>query len=180
MTAVEEQIEWIKSGAIGCVFATALVTHAKEIGWTFQVAPLKLSIPNDCYVLSIIFPEGNAKTCREWALNNGFYIENVSELYEGLRIKLGESISWVQYFGEDSHVKTRQSTHPMLSFTVKLPPVYYVKVGFKGVLHLAHASVKRLTKRAADHLWNRSHEKTAEILGHRPTIREAAKTTFIK
>jgi len=177
---IQEQKEWIKSGGIGCLFATALLNRANEIGWVFQIEPKRLEIPKDCFVLSILFPNSNAEKVRLWALDNGFYIEDINEMYEGLRINLSEGISWVQYFGKDSHVKTRQSPHPMLSFTCKMPPQTYFKVGFNGVLHLAHASIKHLTKLAADKMWENSHKKTEKILGHKPTIREAAKTTFIK
>jgi len=117
---------------------------------------------------------------REWALSNGFYIENVDDMYEGLRIKSGLFTSWVQYFGQDSHVKTRQSPYSMLSFTCKLPAKYYTKVGFNGILHLAHASVAKIKEKASHVLWNQSVAKTKKELGFSPTIAEAAKTTFKK
>src|SRR5665811_614284 len=124
---IQNQIEWIKSGKIGCLFASALVRKHEEIGWMFDVNPEKLEIPQSAFILSLIFPEANTETIRTWALGNGMYFENIDKLYQGLRIKIDKDISWVQYFGQDSHVKTRQSPYPMLSFAVKLPKRYYLK-----------------------------------------------------
>lgn len=177
---IQEQIEWIKSGNIGCVFASALVKQRDKIGWNFIVNPDKLIIPKGCFIMSVIFPDSNITTVKDWALSNGFYIEDVNDMYEGLRIKIDSFVSWVQYFGNDSHVETRKSPYPMLSFTCKLPSYYYAKVGFTGILHLAHASVQFLGKKAADTLWNQSEVKTKKIIGHKLTIKEAAKTTYEK
>lgn len=180
MNCISEQIKWIESGKIGCVFASALVKIHKNIGWHFVVNPAKLEIPDKAFLLSILFPEGDINSVKEWALNNGMFIEDTSDLYEGLRIKMEGGISWVQYFGPDSHVKTRQAPYPMLSFTCKLPKRYYFKVGFNGILHLAHASIHLLSSKAIDVLWRQSVAKTKKELGFSPTIREAAKTTYEK
>lgn len=178
MDTIQQQKEWISSGKIGCVFASALVKQADQIGWKFILAEDKLKIPKDAFLVSILFPEGNIESVKQWALSNGFYLEDINDLYQGLRIRQGTSISWVQYFGPDSHVKTRRSPYPMLSFTVKLSPKSYWRVGFNGILHLAHASVKFLTDRKADTLWKQSLIKTKKEIGHPLTIREAAKTTY--
>lgn len=184
---ITEQKDWIRSGKIGCVFASALVKHADKIGWKFYLAQEihtkgnKIDIPKDCFIASIVFPKSyTIFEVKAWANTMGFYIEQVEELYEGLRIKVGTSISWVQYFGNDSHVKTRQSPYPMLTFGVKVPPQFYWKVGFNGIIHVAHASVKFLTSKKQDTLWNQSIAKTKKELGHSPTIREAAKVTFLR
>ena len=181
---IKEQIDWIKSGKIGCVFASALVKQREKIGWQFNINYLS-SQPfpkagDDCFIMSIIFPTRTIDQVREIALNNGMYIEDIDDMYEGLRIKIGKDISWVQYFGPDSHVKTRQSPHPMLTFTVKLPAHVYAKTMVKGIFHLAHASIEHFTSKQANTLWERSFAKTKKELGHAPTIREAAKTTFLK
>jgi hypothetical protein len=177
---IKAQTDWIKSGKIGCVFASALVKQADKIGWKFVIAKDKLEVPKDAFIMSIIFPDGNIQSVKEWALTNGFYIENIEDMYEGLRIKVGENISWVQYFGQDSHVKTRQSPYPMLSFTIKLPAHVFAKTMAKGIYHLAHASIEHFTARKANTLWEQSFAKTKKELGHSPTLREAAKTTYVK
>lgn len=177
---INAQVDWIESGKIGCVFASALVKIKEKIGWNFIVSPDKLIIPKGCFVLSVIFPDKDINWVKNWAIENGMYLEDTSDMYEGLRIKMKDGVAWVQYFGLDSHVKTRQSPYPMLSFTCKIPKQYYFKVGFNGILHLANASVQYLSKKAADTLWNQSIAKTKKELGFSPTIREAAKTTYQK
>lgn len=177
---IKKQVDWISSGKIGCVFASALVKVRDDIGWEFQINPPSLNIPKGTFIMSIVFPDGNIDSVKEWALNNGFYIESINDLYDGLRIKQGNSISWVQYFGPDSHVITRQAPYPMLSFAVKLSAHSFWRVGFNGILHLAHASIRTLTPRKQETLWRQSEIKTEQILGHKPTDREAAKVTYLK
>jgi hypothetical protein len=176
----DQTIKWIRSGKIGCTFATTLARNHEKIGWIFQINPTKLEWDQETYLLSIIFPKGDIHSVKEWALDNGMYLENIDDLYKGLRLKIGDDISWVQYFGPDSHVLTRQSPYPMLNLCVKQSGFTYYKVGFKGVLHLAHASVGSFTKYISDKLWESSFRNTEKRLGHKPTIREAAKTTYIK
>lgn len=177
---IEVQKDWIKSGKIGCVFASALVKQSEKIGWHFIVNPEKLEIPKDSFILSIVFTDKTVHDVRKWALENGFFIEDYQMMLEGLRIKQGAFVSWVQYFGPDSHVKTRQSPYPMLSFACKLPAKYYWRVGFNGILHLAHASIKNISDKAADTLWNQSVKKTKKELGESPSFEKgsAAKITF--
>lgn len=182
---IKENIEWIESGKIGCVFASALVKQREKIGWQFEVGdlfagPVRMNIKESTFIYSLIFPNCKASDVKWWAISNEFYIENIGDLYEGLRIKMNDGISWVQYFGPDSHVKTRQAPHAMLSFTVKLPAHIYAKTMAKGLLHLAHASIEHLTAKKAHTLWDQSIAKTKKELGFSPRLAEAAKTTFVK
>lgn len=183
---IQENIDWIKSGKIGCVFASALVKNHDKIGWKFYHVDNAAHYRQDYHedkvmIASIVFPNWDIKRVRQHALDSGMYIEKLDDMYEGLRISFSNgNVSWVQYFGPDSHVKTRQSPHPMLSFTVKLPAHVYSKTMVKGIYHLAHASIEWLTGKQADRLWQQSLIKTKKELGHSPTIREAAKTTFIR
>ena len=68
----------------------------------------------------------------------------------------------------------------MLNLCVKKGFLTFNRVSFKGILHLAHASVEGLNKNAREILWKSSFKNTEKRLGHKPTIREAAKTTYIK
>jgi hypothetical protein len=106
MEAIKENIDWIKGGKIGCVFASALVNDHDSIGWNFALNPQTLEIPRGCFIYSAVFPDMNIEQVKNWALDNGMFLESVDKLYEGLRVKQGSFISWVQYFGPDSHVKT--------------------------------------------------------------------------
>lgn len=171
-------LDWMKSGKVGCTFASYFARFPESIGWQFQINPEHFFIPNDCLMLSIIFPNENKTTVKEWALNNGFYLEQIENGLTGLRYKNKEGVSWVQYFGNDADVITRQCPYPMLMMCVKLPVKYYFKVGFKGILHIAHASIEKISWFVADRLWDTSHTNTTKQLGYPATIKEAAKVTF--
>lgn len=178
MNSIQQNLDWIKSGKIGCTFASYFARMPELVGWQFQVNPVDLSIPEDCLMLSLIFPEGNIDTVKNWALKNGFYLENVGEGLIGLRYNNKEGVSWVQYFGLDAPVKTRQAPVPMLMMCVKLPVKSYFKVGFNGILHIANTEVKNLSDYVANKLWETSHSNTTKQLGHPAGLREAAKTTY--
>ena len=84
MKYIDENIKWIRSGKIGCTFATALAKNPEKIGWEFQVNPSKLEWGEDVYLLSIIFPDSDIHQVKQWALDNNMYIENIDGMYEGL------------------------------------------------------------------------------------------------
>lgn len=176
-------LEWIQSGKTGCTFATLFSKNPKSVGWKFidydeYMANL---IPENTLILSIIFHNGfNKDIVRKWALEQGFYEEKTSDNTIGLRIKSEQGVSWVQYFGPDSHVVTRQAPQPMLMYTRRLNTSHYIKVGFKGILHLAHAWRKDVSEKVYDLLWERSYKQTEKLIGHKPTIVEASKTTWLK
>lgn len=170
--------EWIGKGFMGCTFAAMFSRKPETIGWFTVTHPSEMSIPENASILSLQFPEWDKHKVKDWALANGFYLENVSDGLKGLRYNVGNKIAWVQYIGFDADVKTRMAPIPELIMCVKLPPKQYFKVGFNGILHLAHASIMGLTGLVADTLWRTSHENTERRLGKKPTIREAAKTTY--
>lgn len=176
--AVRENLEWIKSGKMGCTFAALFARDPEAVGWKFITNPNGMLVPIDCLLLSLVFPTGDKNACRQWALDAGFYLEDLGDGLTGLRYKFLDGISWVQYFGPDADVLTRQTPYPMLTMSVKLPAIYYAKVGFKGILHVAHATIKGLSQRVADRLWDTSHTNTEKQLGHKPGLPEAAKTTY--
>lgn len=177
--------EWIAKGNTGCTFATLFAKSPEVVGWRFMTSDewetlRELDASPNCLIVAIEFTEfWNKEDVRDWALINGFYVEPTSKDTEGLRIACDEGISWVQYFGPDSHVVTRRTPYPMLMFTRKLGISYYSKVGWKGILHLAHAFYYKINKKIYDLLWDRSYEQTKKKIGHAPTIKEAAKTTFL-
>lgn len=177
---IEEQKSWIRSGKIGCTFASYLVRKHDEIGWHFTMwnGEVKMHLWGNTLIASIIFPGFNKDSVRRWALANGMYIEKTGEDTEGLRYKNEHGVSWVQYFGPDSHVKTRQSPHPMLTFTIKRPAHTYAKVGWNGILHLAHASIEGMGSYLCNRLWDTSLDNTTRVLGHKAGPNEAAKVTF--
>jgi hypothetical protein len=183
-------LEWIAAGNTGCTFATLFARKPESVGWRvvrYDSYPDVVS-GNDL-LLSIEFPKNwTVKDVRRWALakhnDRGVRIFSEVETSDetlGLRIPMTEGASWVQYFGPDSHVETRRTPYPMLMYTRKLNPLGYIKqVGFNGILHLAHAFSVHITQKMADTLWKRSYEQVKKKIGHSPTIKEAAKTTWLK
>ena len=180
---INEQARWIKSGKIGCAYAAALVNQRDLIGWKFEVVNdlenYDFKIAEDTYLLSLVFPFENLKSVKDWALKNGFFIEDIDDIHEGLRIEIDNKKAWVLYFGPDSHWKTRQSPHPMLMFTVKIPKIYHVKVLLKGVLSVAHASLEYISEKQNEIFWKQSHVMSKNHLGYSPK-KEDAMATFLK
>jgi hypothetical protein len=136
----------------------------------------------DVNVVSISFPKDWTKEqVRKWATGLNFYLEEHTEGMEGLRIQTKQGEAWVQYFGPDSHVKTRQSPSPMLLYSNKTGVSYYWKVGFNGVLHLAHTWAEGiLSKKQADTMWKQAHVQTQKKIGYELGKAEAAKTTWLR
>lgn len=178
--------EWIAKGNTGCTFATLFAKSPEAVGWRFiDWTAFPGAVSEDTLIVAIEFKPWvtriwNKEEVENWALHKGFYKEQTSNESYGLRYDCPQGKAWVQYFGPDSHVVTRQSPYPMLMFTRKLGVSYYSKVGWKGVLHLAHAFYDKISERVYDLLWNRSYEQTKKKIGHAPTVIEAAKTTFLK
>lgn len=177
---MDQNKKWMATGAVGCTFAALFAKNPERVGWKTIINPERFEIPAGAIILSLQFPDKNKEQVIEWALANGFYTEEVEAGRIGLRYNIGNKVAWVQYFGLDSHVKTRQAPVAELMLCVKVPMGAYFKVAGENILHLAHASVASLSKLKADKLWQTSHLNTAKRLGHKPTIDEASKTTFLK
>jgi hypothetical protein len=177
---VDLNLEFIQQGKTGCLFASILAKNPSKVGWRRIVNPDKIDIKEDDYILSLIFPGENKETVLEWALTHGMYLEDTSDSTHGLRYKIGDNVAWVQYFGQDSHVPTRQSPEPELLLCVRVAKNFYNKVGFKGILHLAHGSVDHIRKSKLDPMWEQCYIATKKFVGHTLGIAEASKTTFLK
>jgi len=186
-------MEWIAQGNTGCTFATLFARKPASIGWTVEKHNRAFTTTSsNTLIHSIEFPhDWTNKMVRKYMKDTyaAFYEVDVDEECLGLRIDMCNAVrndgkyhtSWVQYFGPDSHVVTRQSPTPMLMYTRRLNPLgYFKQVGFTGILHLAHAFSKHLTERMVNTLWQRSYEQVSKKIGHKPTIKEAAKTTWLK
>lgn len=174
----DQNLKFIRSGKTGCVFASIMAKNPDKIGWKRIFNPDKLIVPDDAFIVSYIFDNKSKEEVLNWALENGMYLDITSKKSTGLRYKGASGVSWVQYFGQESHVKTRQTPNSELLFCVKLPKSMYLKVGFKGVLHLAHASVEHIKNDLLDGIWNACFKSTEKRLGYKPTVLEAAKTTY--
>ncbi len=176
-------LEWIQKGNTGCTFATLFSKRPELVGWKFydkeEWMIQRLFGVIDASVVSINFPpDWDKERVYLWARRVGMSAEFPAKGCIGLRVECKQGTAWVQYFGPDSHVVTRRAPNPTLTYTNKVGLEYYAKVGFKGVLHLAHAWRKGMSQKIADLLWDRSHKQTKKLIGHELTVVEAAKTTF--
>lgn len=176
----DPNLDFIRNGKTGCLFASVLAKNPSKVGWRRVVNPTTIDIKEDDYILSLIFPDGDKESVLKWALDNGMYLEDTSDTTHGLRYKIGDNVAWVQYFGQDSHVPTRQSPQSELLLCVKVAKNFYNKVGFKGILHLAHGSVEYIRKSKLDRMWEQCYVATKKFVGHTLGIAEASKTTFLK
>ena len=99
----------------------------------------------------------------------------------GLRVVSGSERSWVTGFGNfDFLPKTRQAPFTEIIFRSKPRPDYdsVMKEAPAGVLHLADMDMKGMRENKFKALWFGSFDKTEAVLGHKPDILSAAKTTF--
>jgi hypothetical protein len=174
----DPNLKFIRQGKTGCLFASVLAKDPKKVGWRRVFNPESIDIQKDDYILSLVFPHSTQQEVIDWAIKNGMYLEKTSDNTVGLRYKVGNNIAWVQYFGADSHVPTRQTPQPELLLCVKVAKNFYHKVGFTGILHLAHGSIEYIKKHKLDKMWDQCYKATRKFVGHKLGIDEASKTTF--
>lgn len=174
----DPNLEFIQQGKTGCLFASVLAKNPAKVGWRRVFNPDCIDIHEDDYILSLVFPQSTREEVLDWAIKNGMYLEKTSDTTTGLRYKIGKNIAWVQYFGADSHVPTRQTPQAELLLCVKVAKNFYHKVGFTGILHLAHASIQDFKQKKVDRMWDQCFIATRKFVGHKLGIEQASKTTF--
>ena len=99
----------------------------------------------------------------------------------GFRLQVGELSSWLSGFGGfDFLPKTRQAVFTEIVFRTKSRPQYdwVMKETPEGVIHLADMDMKGMGEHKFKSLWHGSFATTEEVLGKKPDLRSAAKTTF--
>lgn len=176
---MDKNLKWMQKGNLGCVFGTYFSQNPEKYGWKRFIDPTELHDFQDYSSVSLVFENFDLKQTREWALNNGFYEEKINDECIGLRIKVRDKVAWVQYFGQESHVKTRQSPCSELIFKVGNPIDAFHRVKVDEVLHLAQMAINTSIKKFAESFWRKSFENTKKIIGHELGVKEAAKTTWL-
>jgi hypothetical protein len=76
--------------------------------------------------------------------------------------------------------KTRQTPYTEISFRVKPKPEYrkVMKPSHADTLHLADMYMHGIDDDVFKKLWGSSLARVASILGHKPNLKSAAKTTY--
>jgi len=194
----EEQFDFYKKHKAGCSFAAIVARQPDNYGWHQEVLRnldffdkvVETSIKNnDVSTLSLILPNIQTITelcnlIRELEKQSSVIIEQVSfEDFQciGMRVKIDIFTSWVSGFGNFNFFPlTRQAPFTELSFRVKPRPDYewIMKEAPENVIHLADLDMHGITKDSFVRLWNSSLLNTEKILGHKPDLKSAAKTTF--
>ncbi len=197
---IATQLEFYRRGDAGCLFAAHAAGDPAEYEWRLSVAKVEkveieglvasaISAP-DVSTQSIIFPS----IVTEEDLLGLLRVLNESDVFRleqqerfkgsmclGYRVKVGDMVSWLTGFGGfDFFPKTRQAVFVEIVFRSK-PRPHYMKVMKEapvGVLHLADMNMKGMGKNKFMALWYGSFDKTEALLGHKPDLRSAAKTTF--
>ncbi|OGI15227.1 MAG: hypothetical protein A3E38_02905 [Candidatus Moranbacteria bacterium RIFCSPHIGHO2_12_FULL_54_9] len=197
---IDVQLEFFKKGGAGCLFAAYAARDPVKFGWRLSVSEIeKTQIENlvqsavsleDVSTQSLIFPsvikwddlENLLSVLKETSI---FSLEQKEEfcgtMCLGYRVQVGVWKSWVTGFGSfDFLPKTRQAVFTEITFRVKLKPEYVkvMKEAPLGILHLADMDMQGMGENKFKSLWYGSLDAAEKIIGHKPDLRSAAKTTF--
>jgi hypothetical protein len=116
------------------------------------------------------------------SISKGQEQEYMESICVGYRVNLGDNLtSWVTGFGGfDFLPKTRQSVFTEITFRSKPRPNYtkVMKDSPENVVHLADMEMHGMGENKFKSLWYGSLDNTEKVLGHKPDLRSAAKTSF--
>lgn len=197
---VAAQLNFLAEKKAGCAFAAIAANNPEQYGWYHRLlsprpefidAEITEAIAErNITTLSLIFPEVDSRgkllelvdTLQRCAC---VFLEQDS-LYQGsrclgFRVRLGRLTSWVTGFGNFPFFPvTRQAPFTEIVFRVKPRPDYnrMMKKAPDDVVHLADLHMLGIPDTVFKKLWQLSLERTARLLGHKPDLRSAAKTTF--
>lgn len=197
---INRQLEFYRRGEAGCLFAAHASLNPERFEWRLSVSnPEKSEIEkiivsaislNDISTQSIIFPTiTTASDLKSFlaVLESVDYcsLEQQEEfcgaICLGYRMRIGELTSWMTGFGNfDFLPKTRRAPYTEVTFRSKPRPnyEYVLKEAPAGVIHLADMDMKGMQDIQLRSLWEGSFRNTERIIGGKPDLRSAAKTTF--
>lgn len=197
---IDAQLDFYKRGGAGCMFAAHAAKDPARFGWRFTLSDADvhaiggiiesaIADPNTS-TQSILIPSADDAKGLVLLLACLPKTKNVSleppRLFKrsvciGYRIRVGESHSWVTGFGNfDFLPRTRRAPTTELAFRVKPRPdfAWTFKESPPGVIHLADMNMCGLQERDLRVMWKKSFVQVRTILGRKPDLRSAAKTTF--
>lgn len=197
---IETQLEFYRSGNAGCLFAAHAAGDPEKYEWRLSVCDADakvidaltreaIDLPH-VSTQSIIFPSvaseqelGHLITAlqdtRLFFL--GREVTHGAVVCLGYRVRVGDKTSWATGFGSFEFLpRTRQAVFTEIVFRSKPRPIYewVMKKAPENVIHLADMDMKGMSENKFKSLWYGSLDNTEKILGHKPDLRSAAKTTF--
>ncbi len=197
---IEDQLHFYGSGKAGCMFAAIAAKNPSKYGWKHTILDVdheKIDLVTSQSIadgtittISLVFPfikvpSELVKLIKELQFCKNVFLEQ-RELFKGswclgFRARVGKFSSWISGFGNFNFLpETRRSPYVELVFRVKSRPKYdwVLKESPRDTLHVADLDMIDLDEQQFRKNWNGSFKKTAAILGHKPDLRSAAKTTF--
>lgn len=200
ISPLDQQLGFFERGGTGCKFAALAATNPAKYGWSRSLCAPSLDAVEEAIVSAIESPQTTTMSLVfTQVLQPAQLVALIKELRSGKLITLGQNIlfngcrclglrvhvsdvvSWVSGFGPFSFLpKTRQSPYASIVFRVKSRPQYdwYLKPPHEGVIHLADMNMIDLSDEALRKLWGASFVSVEQILGAKPDLLSAAKTTF--
>lgn len=199
---IKKQIEFFSKNKTGCGFAAKAASNPKLYRWHHCISSSNIedilyqieSAEKDPNIstLSILLPEVQTvedlcEMISAWRTRKNTRIEYTpfqGYLCIGLRVSIGNEIAWVSGFGPfDFLPKTRQAPCVQLSLRVKPRPGYEnvmeVMKKYTGKsIHLADMDMRGMADHIFKKIWKATHITVSKILGAKPNLLSAAKTTF--
>lgn len=196
----EAQFDFYRRNRAGCLFAAIAAKHPMRYGWVQKVLPpregaidkvIEQAIGDRAVtMLSLIFPAINTprslidlihtlRKCRLVYLEQNHLFED-SRCF-GFRARVDDLSSWISGFGPFSFFPvTRRAPYTEVTFRVKPRPNFkwVMKKSPPGVIHLADLDMLGMADAMFRTVWRATLKRTAQLLGHEPDLRSAAKTTF--
>lgn len=197
---IETQLEFYRKGGAGCLFVAHAAGDPARYGWRLSVSRVEKGEIGDLVQQAILLKEVSTQSIifpavittedfRNFLLvlkdTSLFFLEQEVKfrgmICLGYRVRVGKAVSWVTGFGGfDFLPKTRQAVFTEIVFRSKPRPRYkkVMKEAPPGVIHLADMRMHGMTENKFQSLWYGSFDNTERIIGHKPDLRSAAKTTF--
>lgn len=199
-TVLARQLAFLKHKRAGCLFAAVAAHNPERYGWVHRFPDEHETAIDKCIaaaidapevtMVSLLFPKVVTtqglirfitvlRRCEMLVLEQADSALGCTCL--GFRAKVGEFRSYVTGFGNFSFLpKTRRTPFVEIVMRVKPRPNYeYVfKEAPVGVIHLADLDMRGMGRDKLQGLWDGSFVQTQKVLGEKPDLRSAARTTF--
>lgn len=196
-----KQLEFFQRNKAGCAFAALAAKNPEQYGWCRYVLtpnPVVINALTQASInqpgvnmVSLIIPDVASEAelmrlilllgaCEAYLIEQNTLCDGA--LCIGIRVRAYGALSWVSGFGPfDFLPETRRTPFTELTFRTKPRPEYdaHIKAPVPGTLHVADLDFGCLPEKTFRKLGEASFIRTEQLLGHKPDLRSAAKTTFV-